>query len=582
MLKLLNYLKRYKFQCFFLIAFLALQIWCSLQLPTIMASIVNNGITKGDINYTFSSGLKMLGFTLVAILASIGNHFLSAKIGAGFSRDLREDFYKKVLSFSVSDIDKFTTASLITRTTNDISQVQNAVMMMLTMMLRAILMGVGAIFQAFQVAPDMTWIIALGVVTIFSLSVLIISLVMPKFKVFQTLLDKITLIARENLTGLRVIRAFNNEKHEQTKFEHTNKKLTDTILYVNRIFSLQDPLIGLVFNGTSLLVIWIGVQKLETDISYLGNMMAFVQYSADVIIAFLMLTILFVIIPRANISAGRINEVLKTKSKISWPEKTKGTPEVAPSVVFKKVSFKYPDAEEKILDNISFEAKAGETTAFIGSTGSGKSTLISLIPRFYDATEGEIKINGLNIKNYSQSDLMKKIGYVPQKGVLFEGDIKSNISFGNPEADSELLEKSAEISQSSEFIKKLEKSFDSHISQGGTNVSGGQKQRLSIARAIAKRPEIFIFDDSFSALDMKTDKNLRSALKPETTDSVVLIVAQRISTIKSADQIIVLNRGKVAGKGTHKSLLKSCKLYQEIVKSQVSEKEFKKELENAR
>ena len=345
--------------------------------------------------------------------------------------------------------------------------------------------------------------------------------------------------------------------------------------------SLQDPLIGIVFNGATLLITWVGLNHLETDLSYLGNTIAFAQYASNVILSCLILTMLFVILPRANVSAGRLNEVFKTKSKISWKPETVGSPDLTPSVKFKNVSFSYPGAEEKVLENISFSAKAGETTAFIGSTGSGKSTLISLVPRFYEPTSGEISVNGLNLKDYSQSDLMRRIGYVPQRGVLFSGTVASNIAFGAPSLDESSMESVAKISQSDEFIHKLEKKYESHIAQGGTNVSGGQKQRLSIARAIAKKPEIYIFDDSFSALDMKTDKTLCAALKPETKNSVVLVVAQRINTIKDADQIIVLDKGKIVGKGNHYSLLGSCKIYQEIVKSQFSEAEFKQEMNHA-
>lgn len=582
MLKLLKYLKPYALQCILLILSLSGQVWCTLQLPAIMADIVNNGITKGDTSYTWSAGLHMLGYTFLGIILSVIVHYLSAVIGAAYSRDLRNDFFKKVITLSLSDVDNFSTASLITRTTNDISQVQSAVTMILTMLLRAPLMGIGSIVQAIRIAPDMTWIMALSIFAIIFFSIIILGIAIPKFKIFQKLIDKITLLARENLTGLRVIRAFNNEKREKEKFEKANSELTKTIFFINKVFSFQDPLIGLIMNGTSLLVIWIGISKLETNISYLGNMMAFLQYASDVIISFLILTMLFVVLPRANVSAGRINEVLNTKNKIKWKEKTEGTPDKIPSVNFNKVGFSYSGAEQKVLEDITFEAKAGETTAFIGSTGSGKSTLISLVPRFYEATEGKIDISGVDIKNYSEQDLMNRIGYVSQKGILFSGNIKSNIAFGNLNATEKEIRKAASISQSTNFIEKLDEKFNSHIAQGGANVSGGQKQRLSIARAIAKKPDIFIFDDSFSALDMKTDKNLREALKEETKNAVVLIVAQRISTIKDANQIIVLDNGKIAGKGKHSSLLKTCKIYQEIVKSQVSEKEYERELKNAR
>ncbi|MBQ3275169.1 ABC transporter ATP-binding protein [Candidatus Saccharibacteria bacterium] len=582
MLKLLRFLKPYWWQTILLLVSVAGQAWCSLQLPALMANIVNDGIVAGNSGITLSIGLEMLAYTVATVICAIITHFFSARVGAAFSRDLREDFYKKVISFSVTEIDKFSTASLITRTTNDISQVQQAIMLMLTMMLRAPMMGIGAVVQAFRTAPDMTWILALGVGLIIFFSVIILSLAIPKFKIFQTLIDKITLLARENLTGLRVIRAFNKESHEQKKFEKANDELTENTIFLNKVMAFQDPLISLVFNGVTILIIWVGINHLESDLSYLGNMMAFVQYATHVLLSFLLLTMLFVILPRASVSANRLNEVFATKNKVTWRKKTEGVANVAPSVEFKKVSFAYPGADENVLTNISFKAKAGETTAFIGSTGSGKSTLISLIPRFHEVTSGEILVDGLNVKDFASEDLMRRIGYVPQRGVLFSGNVKSNIAFGSPTATEEEIKSAAKIAQAEEFIKKLDGAFSAHIAQGGTNVSGGQKQRLSIARAVAKKPEIFIFDDSFSALDMKTDKKLREALKPETKNSVVLIVAQRINTIKDADQIIVLDEGKIVDKGDHRSLLKTCKVYREIVKSQFSEAEYKKELSYAR
>ena len=582
MLKLLRFLKPYWWQTILLLVSVAGQAWCSLQLPALMANIVNDGIVAGNSDITLSIGLEMLAYTVATVICAIITHFFSARVGAAFSRDLREDFYKKVISFSVTEIDKFSTASLITRTTNDISQVQQAIMLMLTMMLRAPMMGIGAVVQAFRTAPDMTWILALGVGLIIFFSVIILSLAIPKFKIFQTLIDKITLLARENLTGLRVIRAFNKESHEQKKFEKANDELTENTIFLNKVMAFQDPLISLVFNGVTILIIWVGINHLESDLSYLGNMMAFVQYATHVLLSFLLLTMLFVILPRASVSANRLNEVFATKNKVTWRKKTEGVANVAPSVEFKKVSFAYPGADENVLTNISFKAKAGETTAFIGSTGSGKSTLISLIPRFHEVTSGEILVDGLNVKDFASEDLMRRIGYVPQRGVLFSGNVKSNIAFGSPTATEEEIKSAAKIAQAEEFIKKLDGAFSAHIAQGGTNVSGGQKQRLSIARAVAKKPEIFIFDDSFSALDMKTDKKLREALKPETKNSVVLIVAQRINTIKDADQIIVLDEGKIVDKGDHRSLLKTCKVYREIVKSQFSEAEYKKELSYAR
>ncbi|MBR3320202.1 ABC transporter ATP-binding protein [Candidatus Saccharibacteria bacterium] len=560
---------------------MAAQTYLTLQLPALMADIVNDGITPGNQEFIISAGLKMLGFALLSSVFALVTHYFSAKVGAGFTKDLRSDFYKKVLSFSVAEIDKFSTASLITRTTNDIGQVSGAIMMMLTMMLRAPLMGIGAIFQAIQTASDMTWTIALGIGVIVFFTVIIMAAVIPKFKLFQKLIDRLVLITRENLTGLRVVRAFNKEPYENKKFSKVNGEITKTAIFFDRLMSLQNPLTNLVFDGVTLLIVWLSLHHLETDITYLGDMMAFVQYASQVFIAFLILTMLFVVLPRANVSAGRINEVFKTKSKTTWKETTNGAPDKTPSVEFRNVDFVYSGAEENVLTNISFKANAGETTAFVGSTGSGKSTLITLVPRFYEATSGEILVDGLNVKDYSSEDLMKRIGYVPQKGILFAGSVRDNITFGAPGLKKEEIHSSARISQSYDFIEKLEGKFDGHIAQGGTNVSGGQKQRLSIARAVAKKPEIYIFDDSFSALDMKTDKKLREALKTETKNSVVLIVAQRISTIKDAEQIIVLDQGKIVGNGRHYELLKQCATYRDIVKSQFSESEFEKEMKHA-
>lgn len=578
MLKLFRYLKPYWWQIIILLCAVAGQVWSALQLPALMASIVNDGIVAGDVDFIWGAGIKMVLYALVAAMGASLANFLSARIGTAFSRDLRRDIFAKVLSFSVADMNKFSTASLITRTTNDVSQVQQAAVMCMSMLLRAPMTAVLAVVQAIRTAPDMTWIIALAVGVIVLLVVVILAIVMPKFKVIQQMIDKITQLTRENLTGLRVIRAFNNEGLEQKKFDRTNTRFKKLAIWVNNVMALQDPLISMVFNGASLLCIWIGISLMTKDFAYLGNMMAFMQYAIQVIMSFLFLTMLFIILPRANVSAKRINEIMDTREEITWKEKTVGKPELAPSVEFRNVSFSYAKAEEKVLEDVSFVAKAGETTAFIGSTGSGKSTLINLVPRFYEATTGEILVNGIEIKNYAQEDLMRRIGYVPQRGVLFAGTVASNIKFGAPEITEEQMHEAARIAQASEFIEKLEKGYDSHIAQGGSNVSGGQKQRLSIARAVAKNPDIYIFDDSFSALDMKTDARLRKALKPVTRNAVTLIVAQRISTIKDAEQIVVLNNGKVVGKGTHKTLLKDCEVYREIAKSQLSEAEFEKEV----
>ena len=500
--------------------------------------------------------------------------------------DMRKDIFAKVMSLSFTDVEKFSTASLITRTTADIWTVQRTLIMSLTMMVRVPFMAIGAIIQAFRTAPNMTWIIAVSVAILFIQAAILISLAIPKFKVYQKILDKINSITRENLTGIKVIRALNKQKYEENKFERSNEKLKNTDIYISKVMAFQQPVVNLVFNLSAVLIIFIGVSNLHTDMSYLGRMLAFSQYSAQVLMSFLFLTFLFVMIPRGNVSSKRISEVLETKSQITFKNQMTETPSEVPSVEFKHVTFSYGKKSEAIIEDISFVAKSGQTTAFIGSTGSGKSTLINLVPRFFDATEGEVLINNLNIKEYTENALMDKIGYVPQRGYLFTGTVRSNILYGvenlkKSELDARMRH-AAKIAQAEEFVTKLKDQYDAPISQGGTNVSGGQRQRLAIARALAKQPEILIFDDAFSALDMKTDKKLREDLKSEIQDTVVLIVAQRISTIKEAEQIIVLDQGKMVGKGTHLELLKKCKVYQEIAKSQFSEEEFTDEMRQAK
>lgn len=581
MLKLFRFLKPYWWQVIILIFSTVVQVYTTLMLPALMADIINKGIVPGDINHIWFIGLQMVGMAVLSAIASLISSYFSARVGANFARDLRVAVFAKIINFNILDTKDFSTASLITRTTNDVSQVQNVVIMMLAMMLRAPLFCIISIVLAIQTAPDMSWIILVGAAAILGSVALIMSLVMPKFKIFQDFVDKITLLTRENLTGLRVIRAFNNEDLEKKKFIKTNDALTKLLIFIDKVLELQNPLINIIFNGTTLLCSWVGISLLSKDFAYLGNMTAFAQYVTHVMMSFLMMSMLFVMLPRANVSAHRINDVLKIMPKITWRNKTHGIPDKTPSIEFKNVDFIYPEAAEKVLDNISFKAKAGETTAFIGSTGSGKSTLINLVPRFYEASSGEIFINGLPIKDYEKKDLMGRIGFVPQRGVLFSGTIKSNIKFGAPNATDEQVHKAAEIAQAKNFIEKLPEKYNSHIAQGGTNVSGGQKQRLSIARAICKNPDIFIFDDAFSALDMKTDRKLRDALKEITGDAVVLIVAQRVSTIKDADEIVVLNNGKIVGKGKHLELLTTCPVYQEIVKSQLSDKEYTVELKLA-
>ena len=581
MFKLFRFLKPYWWQVLLLVFVTTVQVYTTLRLPALMASIINDGIVPGDTDYIWMTGLKMIGLALISAVGSLASSYFAARIGANYARDIRAAVFTKVINLNILDAKDFSTASLLTRTTNDVNQVQMTTIMILSMMLRAPLFCIISIIMAIQTAPDMSWIILVGVVAIMGSVILIMSLVIPKFKIFQNMIDKVTLITRENLTGLKVVRAFNNEKLEKKKFVETNDSLTKLIIFIDKILELQNPLINIIFNGTTLLCSWIGISLLTKDFAYLGNMTAFAQYVTHVMMSFLMMSILFVSLPRANVSAHRINEVLARTSKIIWREKTNGVAEKVPSVEFKNVEFCYPGAAEKVLDKISFKAEAGKTTAFIGSTGSGKSTLINLVPRFYEATGGEVLINGVSTREYEKDDLIKRIGFVPQRGMLFSGTIKSNIKFGAPNASDAQMRKAARIAQAESFIEKLPEKYNARIAQGGTNVSGGQKQRLSIARAICKNPEIFVFDDSFSALDMKTDARLRSALKEVTDSAVVLIVAQRVSTIKDADQIVVLNNGKVVGKGPHLELLNGCKIYQEIVKSQFSDKEYVAELKKA-
>lgn len=586
MLKSFKYLKPYFWQCLLIVLGVALQVYTALELPALSSDIMNKGVAESNMSFIFQTGLLMLGVTALGSLGSIVSSYFSAKVSSRVAMDMRKDIFAKVMSLSFTDVEKFSTASLITRTTADIWTVQRTLIMSLTMMVRVPFMAIGAIIQAFRTAPNMTWIIAVSVAILFIQAAILISLAIPKFKVYQKILDKINSITRENLTGIKVIRALNKQKYEENKFERSNENLKNTDIYISKVMAFQQPVVNLVFNLSAVLIIFIGVSNLHTDMSYLGRMLAFSQYSAQVLMSFLFLTFLFVMIPRGNVSSKRISEVLETKSQITFKDQMAETPSEVPSVEFRHVTFSYGKKSEAIIEDISFVAKAGQTTAFIGSTGSGKSTLINLVPRFFDATEGEVLINNLNIKEYTENALMDKIGYVPQRGYLFTGTVRSNILYGvenlkKSELDARMRH-AAKIAQAEEFVTKLKDQYDAPISQGGTNVSGGQRQRLAIARALAKQPEILIFDDAFSALDMKTDKKLREDLKSEIQDTVVLIVAQRISTIKEAEQIIVLDQGKMVGKGTHLELLKKCKVYQEIAKSQFSEEEFADEMRQAK
>jgi len=580
MKKVFKFLLPYWWMIILIVGTTSVGVWSSLALPTMMANIVNNGIVGQNENYIVSEGLKMLGITAIGAVAVVCTGFLASRIGTGFSRGLRAAVFAKVTSFSQAEINKFSTASLITRSTNDVQQLQQVSIMIMRMVLQAPIMAVGAIINAFHTAPNMTWIMALGVAAFCVLIVGLFSLVMPKFKIVQKLVDRLNLVARENLTGLRIIRAFRNEKYEEKKFAAANGDLMKLNRWINRAISLMQPIMTLIINGVLLAIVWVGAHEIAASNLQIGNMMAFMQYALQVIMAFMFLTVLMIFLPRAQVSAGRIGEILNTENSIREPSKTEVQELNADQkgvVEFRDVTFSYPDADTPILNDISFVAKPGQTTAFIGSTGSGKSTLINLIPRFYDVSAGAVLIDGVNVKKLRKDDLVKAIGYVPQKGVLFSGTVESNIKYGAPDISEKEMKKAAEVAQA-EFVHELDGKFEHHIAQGGDNVSGGQKQRLSIARAIAKNPDIYIFDDSFSAVDYKTDAALRKALKPISRDKTVLIVAQRISTIKAAEQIIVLDEGKIVGRGTHQELLRNSEVYQEIARSQFSEEEMEKEM----
>ena len=526
--------------------------------------------------YILKTGAKMLGLAALGMAASILACLMASRVGAKVGRGLRRDTFRKVIGFSNAEFDKFSTASLITRSTNDIQQIQLLTVMILRIVLYAPVMAIGGILKVSKTNVDMFWIIGLAVLLIVMVVAVLFIVVMPKFKIVQNMVDKLNLVSREILTGLPVIRAFHTEKHEEERFDKANKDLTKLNLFVNRAMTFMMPTMMLVMNGITVLIVWVGGHSINDGAMQVGDMMAFIQYAMQIIMSFLMICMISVMLPRAAVSAERVDEVLKSETKIHDPKEPKTLPKNGKGeVAFEHVSFHYPGAEEDVLHDITFTAKPGETTAFIGSTGCGKSTLVNLIPRFYDVTEGKITIDGQDVRDLTQHELREKLGYVPQKGVLFSGNIASNIMFGNPAGSEQEMIEAAQIAQAVEFIDTKPERYKSPISQGGANVSGGQKQRLSIARAIAKHPDVYIFDDSFSALDYKTDTVLRSALKEKTTDSVVLIVAQRISTILHAEQIIVLDDGKIVGKGTHEELLKTCDTYYQIAASQLSESELK-------
>jgi len=554
---------------------------------TLVSQVVNNyikseydavgvDVDKMQINYVVKSGVRMLGVVLLVAFTAIIISYLSSRVAAKFGRELRNKVVSKVMSFSDKELKEFSIASLITRSTNDIQNVQNILSMIFRSVVFAPIMGIGAFIKVYNMAGNMSWVLGLGIGAVVFVIVFLLIAVMPKTKIVQKLIDKVNLVAREILTGLPVIRTFNTEKHEEERFDTANTNLTKTNLFVNRTMSMMMPTMSLILNLMCILIIWVGADKVNVGIIGVGDLLALIQYSTHVIFSFLVVSMLSIFLPRTIVSIGRIGEILNKDVSISDKKKTKKFPKDKNGYVeFKNVSFKYPDGEEDTLTDISFIAKPGETTAIIGSTGSGKSTLINLIPRFFDVTEGSILVNGIDIRDVSQKDLRDKIGLVPQKGVLFSGTIESNIRFGSNEVDFNEVEKASEIACAKDFILEKEDSYSSPISQGGKNVSGGQKQRLAIARAILKKPEIYIFDDSFSALDYKTDSKVRKALKEVTKKSTIIIVTQRVSTILNANQIIVLDEGKCVGKGTHKELMKSCDVYKEIAESQLGEEELK-------
>ena len=577
MLQLLKYIKSYAFIILCAIALLFVQAMCDLALPDYMSQIVNTGVMSGNTGYIWKTGGTMLLVTLLGTVSSVTVGYFAALVAAGVSHDMRLDVFKKIEGFSAAEFDQYSTASLITRTTNDITQIQTLLVMVIRMVFYAPILGTGGVIKALSKSKSMSWVIGVAVICLIGLIVLLFVIAIPKFQLVQKLIDRLNLVSRENLEGVMVIRAFNTQKFELERFDRANHELTDTNLFVNRAMSVMMPTMMLIMNLTTVVIVWVGAKQVSALNMEIGDMMAYMQYAMQIIMSFLMLAMMFILIPRATVSADRIAQVLDTAESINDPENPAHfDDDFRSDVEFRNVSFRYPGGEDDVLHDLNFTAKAGRTTAIIGSTGSGKSTVVNLIMRFYDVTDGQILVDGKDIRSVSRRELREKIGYVPQKSILFSGTIQSNLQYADKNADMQRVQKAADVAPASEFISEKEEGFCTPIAQGGTNVSGGQKQRLSIARALVKNAPIYIFDDSFSALDLKTDSRLRAALKRETGSSTILLVAQRISTIVDADQIVVLENGRIAGVGTHAGLLKTCEVYSQIARSQLSEEELLK------
>ena len=574
MKKLLRYLKPYKWQAVIIIVLTTIQSLSQLYLPTLMSDIVDKGVVNQDIAMIIQTGLIMLGFTAIVTISTIFSRFFASKTAVGFAKDIRRDIFRKVESYSLHEFDQIGTASLVTRSTNDVTQIQNVFVMILSMLLSAPIMAVGGILMALRTDTGLTWVIA-AAIGVIGLMIAVVALkALPLFKSIQKKIDRVNLVLREGLTGIRVIRAFNKNKYESARFDEANKDLTSTSVRVYRWMGVMMPGIMLLLNVTVVAIIWFGGLRISNDQMQVGDLMAFQQYAMQVMFAFIMATMLFVMLPRASASAERINEVLDMPISIEETATQVPQPTCRGCVEFKNVSFSYFGAEEPAICDISLLANPGEVTAIIGGTGSGKSTLVKMIPRFYDVTQGQVLVDGVDVKDYPQLVLREKIGYVPQKITLMSGTISQNVKYGKDDATQEEILQALRTAQADEFISELEDGIDSAVAQGGTNYSGGQKQRISIARALVRKPEVYVFDDSFSALDFKTDSKLRRALKGEIKDATVFIVAQRVSTVMNADSIIVLDNGRIVGQGKHKDLLETCTTYQEIVRSQLSMEEL--------